>query len=250
MADSKICAMCNENKEYSLYHKKTKNGRVTVQSKCKECTSKYRKQRYWTNHEVELAKMTKSRLKPENVQQRKEYYQKNKPDYQKRHYNLMSDAEKRKHRRERGRQYEKENAKIISEKRKIHNKKPEVKERKKKIHLVRKETDIQYNIKRRLRCRLRHVVKYLGDKKYKLKSAIDLLGCDMEFFNTYIESKFTDGMCWERLSEIDIDHIKPCVKFDLTLLEEQKKCFHWSNLQPLWHLDNLVKGRSYKEKVA
>lgn len=38
------------------------------------------------------------------------------------------------------------------------------------------------------------------------------------------------------------DHIKPCVSFDLTREEEQKKCFHYLNLQPLWAKENLSKG--------
>ena len=43
---------------------------------------------------------------------------------------------------------------------------------------------------------------------------------------------------------IHIDHIIPCKNFDLTDPNQQKKCFHYSNLQPLWGLDNLKKGTS------
>ena len=57
-------------------------------------------------------------------------------------------------------------------------------------------------------------------KTYKTKLPID------EFFN----------------GNIHIDHILPCASFDLTDSKEQKKCFHYSNLQPLWAEDNLRKG--------
>ena len=57
-------------------------------------------------------------------------------------------------------------------------------------------------------------------------------------------SPLTDGMTWDRFmkGEIQIDHIKPCAEFDLTKEEEQRICFHYKNLQPLWELDNLKKG--------
>ena len=48
-------------------------------------------------------------------------------------------------------------------------------------------------------------------------------------------------MTWENRSLWHIDHIKPCISFDLTKEEEQKKCFHWSNLQPLWAKENIAK---------
>jgi hypothetical protein len=44
------------------------------------------------------------------------------------------------------------------------------------------------------------------------------------------------GQIWE------IDHIKPCSSFDLTDLEQQKQCFHYTNLQPLFKTENRQKS--------
>jgi hypothetical protein len=78
------------------------------------------------------------------------------------------------------------------------------------------------------------------------KSAItvEYLGCSVEFFKLYIESKFTEEMSWENhgLHGWHLDHIRPCASFDLSIIEEQKKCFHYTNYQPLWAIDNLKKG--------
>ena len=40
----------------------------------------------------------------------------------------------------------------------------------------------------------------------------------------------------------DVDHIKACAKFNLTYPEQQRECFHWSNLQPLEHIGKIKKG--------
>jgi hypothetical protein len=73
---------------------------------------------------------------------------------------------------------------------------------------------------------------------------VDLLGCSVEELKKYLEIKFKEGMSWNNygLRGWHIDHIIPCSKFDLIKEEEQKKCFHFSNLQPLWWNENLSKG--------
>ena len=38
-----------------------------------------------------------------------------------------------------------------------------------------------------------------------------------------------------------IDHIVSCWRFDLTDPEQQKQCFHFSNMQPLWREENMAK---------
>ena len=74
------------------------------------------------------------------------------------------------------------------------------------------------------------------------------LGCDGCFLKKYIEDQFTDGMSWERRSEIHIDHIIPFSAFDLTNEEERAKCCHYSNLQPLWARDNMQKAANIPDK--
>jgi len=46
-----------------------------------------------------------------------------------------------------------------------------------------------------------------------------------------------------------IDHIKPCASFDLSNPEQQKICFHYTNLQPLWAIDNIKKGAKFTEAL-
>lgn len=49
-------------------------------------------------------------------------------------------------------------------------------------------------------------------------------------------------MNWDNYGEWEIDHIKPCASYDLSKPKEQRKCFNYMNLQPLWAEENLRKG--------
>lgn len=78
----------------------------------------------------------------------------------------------------------------------------------------------------------------------KSGSAVFDLGCTIDELKTYLESKFEPNMSWDNWSKIGwhIDHIKALSKFDLTDREQFLKAVHYTNLQPLWWLDNLKKG--------
>lgn len=80
-------------------------------------------------------------------------------------------------------------------------------------------------------------------KTYKNNKTIELLGCDINTLKNHLESKFKKGMTWKNYGFYGwhIDHIRPCSSFDLTKESEQKKCFNYKNLQPLWAKDNLSK---------
>ena len=68
------------------------------------------------------------------------------------------------------------------------------------------------------------------------------MGCSVSFLKGFLEAKFKEDMTWENHGEWHIDHIKPCLSFNLLDEEKQKKCFHYTNLQPLWADENLSKG--------
>lgn len=78
----------------------------------------------------------------------------------------------------------------------------------------------------------------------KSDRTMELVGCDMETFRAHIESLFTEGMSWDNygMHGWHLDHVTPCASFDLSDPEQQKRCFHYTNTQPLWALDNLIKG--------
>jgi hypothetical protein len=95
-------------------------------------------------------------------------------------------------------------------------------------------------IERSLRCRCRQALQ----GKYKSATTQKLLGTSFEEARKYLESQWQDGMSWDNygLHGWHIDHIVPLSSFDLTIVEEQIKAFHYTNLQPLWAKDNLRKG--------
>lgn len=108
--------------------------------------------------------------------------------------------------------------------------------------------DINFRLRIILRARLRAALKY----NCKIGSAVRDLGCSIEDFKLYIESKFQEGMTWDNYSyEVwHIDHIKPLASFDLTIREEFLKACHYSNLQPMWAKENLTKKDKIEENIS
>lgn len=115
-----------------------------------------------------------------------------------------------------------------------------------RINKTRRErytSDPKDKMTRILRARLSQALKRAKHgKAVKRLCTLDILGCKMDFFMQHIEQQFQDGMTWENHGQWHIDHILPCASFDLTNAEEQKTCFNFSNMTPLWAEDNLKKG--------
>ncbi len=102
-------------------------------------------------------------------------------------------------------------------------------------YLKKPEVKIASNLRRRVNLAL--------NGKLKSGTIIGLLGCDILTLKQHLANKFTEGMSFDNYGTWHIDHIKPCISFDLSKEEEQKECFHYTNLQPLWAHDNLTKPR-------
>lgn len=109
-----------------------------------------------------------------------------------------------------------------------------------------KKNDPSYSLARNLRGRLYHAVK----SESRASSTLVYLGCSIPELKVHLEDQFANGMSWDNYGEWHIDHIRPLASFDLTSEEELHKACHHSNLQPLWAIDNIMKGARYGEKAA
>ena len=104
----------------------------------------------------------------------------------------------------------------------------------------KRKTDIQYKLRHNLRTRLGDAIRC----NQKVGSAVKDLGCTIEELKSYLESKFQPGMTWNNWT-VDgwhIDHIKPLASFDLTDRNQLLEACHYTNLQPMWAKDNLIKS--------
>ena len=104
------------------------------------------------------------------------------------------------------------------------------------------QNNVLARIAKNLRSRLRLAVLRSGGSNSD--STMNLTGCTRAQLLSHLELKFTRGMSLSNYGKWHIDHIVPCSRFDLRNADEQRKCFHFTNLQPLWELDNISKGGS------
>lgn len=94
--------------------------------------------------------------------------------------------------------------------------------------------NLQRRISKNLRCRIRKAM--LGETRGV--SAVRDLGMSIADFREYIAARFQPGMSWKNYGEWHLDHIRPLAEFDLTDADQARKACHYSNLQPLWAIDN------------
>lgn len=109
----------------------------------------------------------------------------------------------------------------------------------------RRNEDHEYKVL----CNLRTRVYSALNLNIKSDKTINLLGCSIEFLWNYLILQFRDGMTIDNYGSVwHIDHIIPCSAFNLSNEIEQKICFNYRNLQPLFAKENLIKNNNYKQE--
>lgn len=105
----------------------------------------------------------------------------------------------------------------------------------------KRKSDPLFRLKHSLRANLNNALR----GRSKGQRTLDYLCMSIDEFKTYIENQFTEGMNWENYGEWHLDHIQPICSFDHSDEEQIKKCWHYSNFQPLWAEENIKKSGKY-----
>jgi hypothetical protein len=216
----KICTECKVDKPLSDYYRENR-ANSGVKSKCKVCIEKYKK----LYKEVNLEKIKEK----QREYSRKETVKKRVKEYRIKHkhrLNLVSKA------------YREKNKELLKSKKKEYNKN-NIENIRVRVR-IRLSTNIQAKLAHNLRARFHDALK--RQKLTKNSSVLQLTGCNISEVKKHITSLFQNGMNWKNYGEWEIDHIIPIASFDLRDCEQQKKCFNFTNLQPLWKEDNRKKG--------
>jgi len=214
--EKKKCSKCKVEQELSQYTK-LKTSKDGLNYSCKSCNAirgkKYREE----NYDKILKRINKWRR--DNV----EWTRAKNERYRKRYPEKLKEIRSK---------WEEKNPHKKKEYRKNH--KSRNRERRKERQL----TDSTYIIVNNIRSRLH---KYLNKLKItKRNKTFDIVGCSPQELKEHLEKQFKDGMSWENRSEWHIDHIIPLSS--ATTEEELYKLCHYTNLQPLWAIDNIKKG--------
>jgi hypothetical protein len=136
-------------------------------------------------------------------------------------------------------EHDKENKEYQAKYRAMHIEKS--REYSKSYQRERLKNDEAFRISRNIRARIRNAI----HNNAKSKSSFELLGCTVDELKVHMEAQFKEGMTWANWGRFGwhMDHIIPCASFDLSDPEQQKACFHYTNLQPLWYWENQLKGK-------
>ena len=210
----KTCTVCGETKLLEEYHK-AKSGKYGRHARCKECTSE--KMKAYNQSEARKAYVKAYNQSEERRAAMKAALKK---------YN-QSEAGKAK--KKAYRQTEKRKAYMKAYK-KTYDQSEKRKAYRKAYWKNRRQTDPVYKLQCNLRSGFGNWIK--GNRKTCRTE--QYVGCTYKELLDHLESQFDEGMTWENQGEWHIDHFKAQSRFDPTIEEEAFKCWHYTNLQPMW----------------
>jgi hypothetical protein len=146
--------------------------------------------------------------------------------------------------------YHKEHVQEISQYHQKYAKENKVELRKKRAQRERnrKKKDLTYKFLSNLRCSIERAFK----GRNRSIRTIEYLSCRIEEAIGYIESLWKPGMTWNNWSKNgwQLDHIIPIATIrSLDDVEQIRKVFHYTNLQPLWNEEHKMKTKKDLEYI-
>ena len=220
---TKKCSKCGRVKEICFFSKNNKT-KDKLHCSCKECD----KEKYFKNRERNILNMRD--YKKDNPEKLKEYYLKNQENYKQ------------------YRESKKDLNKVYMKDYYLNN----LEKRKKYLELTKEKRNLKRNIYQKERINSDSLFKlkiyvrnrigfYLKKNNItKRNNTFKLIGCSPIELKIYLEQKFINDMSWENQGKWHIDHIIPLSSAKTE--EELYRLCHFTNLQPMWALDNIKKG--------
>lgn len=223
------CTRCSKDKKYSEYPIRSDN--CNRRSYCKECMYKPYKEARWK----------------EAVEKKSKWYKR--VTYLKTGIKKCDTCGEEKPLSEFNKRADTENSYrddcyicMVKHNRENYRNNPSYRKRTQERWRERIKEDPRFAMRLRLLRSFNRVFKSIGEKTYSAsQKSLECLGCSLEEFKVYIERQFTGDMSWDKMN-FQIDHKIPVTYFDLTNPEHVKKCYNYTNLQPLSKEDNLKKG--------
>ena len=214
----KTCSRCSLEKDFSEFSK-NKNSKDGFKSACKKCIANDR-----SKNKDQINSRKRELYKTSDKTNHKEYSKKYRED-------------NKEEIKESKNKYYKDNKESISIKSKKYR--SENKDKLSKYKRDKRISDPVFKIKENLRSRLYRAIK----DDAKTGSAINDLGCSIEYFKKHIEKLFSDNMSWDNYGEVwHLDHRYPLSKIDVENREELLLAINYKNIQPMDSLKNLSKG--------
>jgi hypothetical protein len=234
--------MCGEEKPLTEFAVEKNNKTDGRRSSCKVCTNQRIRQYFIDNPEKkkESDKRAYEQNKANKLAQKKEYYLRKKEEIltKRKEYHLANKEIKN----QKCREYRERNLEKVKAKNREYHKKHA------RRLTIQKAERIKSDPLELFKERIRVVIKggFTRLKQNKARRTNQIIGADWETVRDHIVSQFKDGMTWEAFvaGEIHIDHIKPLAS--ATCEEDIIALNHYTNLQPLWCLDNLSKGATFE----